>query len=58
MHVVAVYVKERLPFAQELSIGNSVDSYLCFSLALLHSVFYLFYLLRLYARFFMLFHQT
>ena len=29
MHGLAVYVKEGLPFAQDLSLGNSVDSYLC-----------------------------
>ena len=27
MHGLAVYVKERLPFAQDLSLENSVDSY-------------------------------
>ena len=36
MHGLAVYVKEGLPFAWDLSL--SVDSYLCFQLALLHSV--------------------
>ena len=30
MHGLAVYVKEGLPFAQDLSLENSVDSYLCF----------------------------
>ena len=30
MHGLAVYVKEGLPFAQELSLENSADSYLCF----------------------------
>ena len=30
MHGLAVYVKERLPFAQDLSLENSADSYLCF----------------------------
>ena len=29
MHGLAVYVKEGLPFARDLSLGNS-DSYLCF----------------------------
>ena len=33
-----------LPLARDLSLGNSVDSYLCFSLALLHSVTYFFFL--------------
>ena len=37
VHGLAVYVKEGLPFAQELSLENSADSYLCFRLALLHS---------------------
>ena len=40
MHGLAVYVKEGLPFAWELSLENSADSYLCFQLALLHSVYY------------------
>ena len=44
MHGHAVYVKERLPFARDLSLGNSADSYLCFRLALLHPVFYFFFL--------------
>ena len=30
MHGLAVYVKEGLPFAQDLSLENSVNSYLCF----------------------------
>ena len=30
MHGLAVYVKEGLPFARELSLENSGDSYLCF----------------------------
>ena len=30
MHSLTVYVKEGLPFAQALSLENSVDSYLCF----------------------------
>ena len=42
MHGFAVCVKEGLPFAWELSLKNSADSYLCFRLALLHSVSYLF----------------
>ena len=37
---VTVYVKERLLFAQDLSLENSADSFLCFQLALLHSVSY------------------
>ena len=39
MHCLAVYVKEELPFAQDLSLGNS---YLCFRLCLLHSLPYFF----------------
>ena len=30
MHGLAVYVKEGLPFACNLSLENSADSYLCF----------------------------
>ena len=44
MHGLAVYVKEGLPFAQDLPLENSADSYLCFRLALLHSVSYFFFL--------------
>ena len=44
MHVLAVYVKEALPFAWDLSLENSADSNLCFRLALLHSVSYFFFL--------------
>ena len=43
---LAVYVKEGLPFAQDLSLENSADSYLCFRLALLHSMSYFFFLYR------------
>ena len=46
MHGLAVYVKEGLPFARDLSLENSADSYLCFRLALLHSVSYFFFLFR------------
>ena len=46
MHGVAVYVKEGLPFARDLSPENSADSYLCFRLALVHSVSYFFFLNR------------
>ena len=42
MHGLAVHVKEGLPFARDLAIENSSDSYLCFRLALLHSVSYFF----------------
>ena len=44
MHGLTVYVKERFPFAWDLSLENSVDSYLCFGLALLDSVSYFFFL--------------
>ena len=46
MHGLAVYVKEGLPFARDLSLENSADSYLCFRIALLHSVSYFFFLCR------------
>ena len=46
MHGLAVYVKEGLPFARDLSLENSADSYLCFRLALLYSVSYFFFLYR------------
>ena len=62
MHGLAVYVKEGLPPARDLSLENSADSYLCFQLAVLHSVSYLFFLyhhlLPCYGRFLILFHQT
>ena len=45
MHGLAVYVKEGLPFAWNLSQENSADSY-CSQLALLHSVSYFFFLYR------------
>ena len=44
MHDLTVSVKEELPFAHDLSLENSADSYLCFRLDLLHSVFYFFFL--------------
>ena len=44
MHRLAVYVKEGLLFAWDLSLENFADSYLCFRLALLHSVSYFFFL--------------
>ena len=44
MHGLAVYVKEGLSFAWNLSLVNSVDSYLCFQVALLHSLSYFFFL--------------
>ena len=47
MHGLAVYVKEGFPFARDLSLENSADSYLCFRLALLHSTSYFFLLYQL-----------
>ena len=44
MHGFTVYVKEELHFAWDLSLENSADSYLCFWLALFHSVSYFFFL--------------
>ena len=44
MPVLTVYVKEGLPFAQDLPQQNSAEFYLCFWLALLHSVSYFFFL--------------
>ena len=46
MHGLAFYVKEGLPFARDLPLENSADSYLCFRLTLLHSVSYFFFLYR------------
>ena len=46
MHDLAVYQKEGLPFARDVSLENSANSYLCFRLALLHSVSYFFFLYR------------
>ena len=46
MHGLAGYVKEGLPFARDLSLENSADSYLCFRLALLYSVSYFSFLYR------------
>ena len=44
MHGLAVYVNEGLLFAWDLSLENPADSYLCFQLALLHSLSYFFFL--------------
>ena len=44
IHGLAFYVKENLPFAQDLSLENFEDSYLCFWLALLHRIFYFLFL--------------
>ena len=63
MHGLAIYVKEGLPFTQNLSLEHSADCYLCFGLALLHSVSYFFsstdhHLLCLNAQLLILFHPT
>ena len=47
IHGLADYVKKGLPFAWDLSLENYADSYLCFRVALLHSVSYFFFLYRL-----------
>ena len=44
MYGLAVYLKEGLSFAWDLSLQNSADSYLCFRMALIHSLFYFFFL--------------
>ena len=44
IHGLAVYVKEGLPFAWDVSLENFADYHLCFRLALLHSVSYFFFL--------------
>ena len=46
MQGLAVCVKEGLTFGWDLSLENSADSYLCFRLALLHSVSYFLFLYR------------
>ena len=46
MHGLAIYMKEGLPCAHDLSVENSPDSYLCFRQAKLHSVSYFFFLYR------------
>ena len=46
MHGLVVYVKDGLPFARDLSLENSADSYLRFQLPLLHSLSYFFFLYR------------
>ena len=44
MHGLAVFVKEGLPVAWDLSLENSAESYFCFRLAPLDSVSYFFFL--------------
>ena len=43
---MAEYAKEVFPFARDLSLENSTGSYLCFRLALLHALSYVFFLCR------------
>ena len=61
MQGLEVYVKEGLPFAQDLSLETG-DFYSCFQLALLISVSYFFFysdhLLHLLARLLILLHLT
>ena len=58
MHGLVVYVKEGLLFTGDLTLQNSADSYSRFRLTLLHSFSFINHLLRLYARFLILFHVT
>ena len=61
MHGLAVYVKEGLPFARDLSLENSTDSYvfdLLYFTQCLTSFSSIDLLLRRYARFLILFHLT
>ena len=46
IHGITVYVKEGLHFEQDLFQENSPESYLCFRMALLHSVSNFFFLFR------------
>ena len=46
MHGLVVYVKEGLPFAWDVSLENSEDSYLRVRLSLCHSVPYFSFLYR------------
>ena len=46
MHGLTVNVKAGLPFSRKISLENFADSYLCFRLALLHSLSYFFFLYR------------
>ena len=59
---LAVYVKEELLFARDVSLENSVDSYWCLPLALLHSMSSFLssinHRLCFYAQFLILFHLT
>ena len=61
LHGLAVYVKERLPFARDLSLENSADSYVfdwLYFTQCLTSFSSIDHLLQLCARFLILFHLT
>ena len=61
MHGLAVYVKEGLPFARDLSLENSADSYVfdwLYFTQCLTSFSSIDHLLQLCARFLILFHLT
>ena len=62
MHGLAVYKNKRLPFALDLSLENSTNSYLYFRLALPNSLSYFFFsidhLLCLYVRLLILLRLT
>ena len=47
MHGLAVYVKNELPFARDVSLENSADSFLSFRVALFYSVSYFSFVCRL-----------
>ena len=57
MHGLAVYVKEGLSFPWDLSLKNCADSYSCFRLAVLHTVFYFFFLYQSPSSLFMVFNS-
>ena len=46
MHGLGVFVKEGLPLAWEIALKTLGESYMCFQLALLHSVSYFYFLYR------------
>ena len=61
MHGLAVYVKEGLPFAQDLSLQNSADTYVfdwLYFTQCLKSLSCIDHLLHLCAMFLILFHLT
>ena len=61
MHGIAVYVEEGLPFARDLSLENSADSYVfdwLYFTQCLTSFSSIDHLLRHHARFFILFNLT